>query len=260
MRVDFPPPAKLEAHAIHLWWIDLDREVGSGLRPEALLSVDERERAARFIFARDASRFRMGRAMLRLGVGWYLECNPREIVFHTGPFGKPFLPGNPGLTFNVAHSEGVGVIAFTGQGEIGVDVEAMHRAIEAMDIASAYFTPREAESIASVAMGDERDRAFLRLWTRKEAVLKATGYGLGLGLDGVDVTADLVELQGGAGNMGMSHWQVRDIAAKEGFAAAIATPPGERPVLQWDVEWQGVVGRLWSRFPGGLPGAAPAIE
>jgi hypothetical protein len=149
MNGEFPPAGLPDARTIHLWWVDLDGELDGEADDAAngLLSAEERERADRFRFARDASRFRICRAMLRLGLGWYLGLSPREIELRVGPFGKPYLGTDLGLFFNVAHCDGLGVLAFSTLGEVGVDVEAEHRSVEAMDIASAFFTAKEAALI-----------------------------------------------------------------------------------------------------------------
>jgi len=250
MKGEFPPAGMPDASTIHLWWVDLDGGPDAGAA--GLLSAEERERADRFRFARDASRFRLCRAMLRLGLGWYLGRAPREILLSVGPFGKPYLAGRAELFFNVAHCDGLGVIAFSTLGEVGVDVEAAHRTVEAMEIASAFFTAREAESIASA--GQEQNSAFLRIWTRKEAVLKAVGCGLQQSLDSLDVTEELVGLNDGATVSGASRWRVLDLAPKHGFAAAIAAAPGAWSVEAWDVSCEDAVERVLGRFPGRLSG------
>lgn len=250
MNEDFPPAKLPTGDAIHLWWIDLDSLGIADAEPAALLSAEEREHAARFHFARDAARYRLCRAMLRLGLGWYLGRNPCELVLRTGKFGKPFIT-DKGLFFNVAHSAGQGAIAFSTRGEVGIDVEAADRSVEVMDIASAYFTARERYLIA--AAGPEQLRAFLRIWTRKEAVLKAVGCGIPQGLNRVDVTRGLVTFDGEEitpGDYGKSEWQVRDLAPAEGFAGAIAATPGDWAVEPWPMTWEGARTRILERFPG----------
>jgi len=253
MNCEFPAAEMPEAGKIHLWWVDLDAQAGgaAACEPEAFLSTEEHERADRFRFARDASRFRLCRAMLRLALGWYLGRDPREIELSTGPFGKPYLASEAGLFFNLAHCDGLGVIAFSTLGEVGVDVEAAHRTIEAMEIASAFFTAREAKSIAEA--GEARNAAFLRIWTRKEAVLKAVGCGLQQSLDSLDVTQDLVSMNASA--TGVTQWRVLDLTPKEGFAAAIAAAPGAWSVTPWHVSWEDAVARVAARILGKPPGA-----
>jgi len=243
MNADFPPSERPDAATIHLWWVDLD---GPAVEATGFLSAEECERADRFRFARDASRFRICRAMLRLGLGWYLGLSPRGIALQTGPFGKPYLSRDARLFFNVAHCDGLGVIAFSTLGEVGVDVEAAHRTVEAMDIASAFFTAKEAAQVAEA--GSEQNNAFLRIWTRKEAVLKAVGRGLQQSLDSLDVTTELVSLDSSAAAAVSSCWRVVDLTARKGFASAIAAPPGAWSVASWDVSWEQAAARLPARF------------
>jgi 4'-phosphopantetheinyl transferase len=254
MTEDFPRPELPTDGAIHLWWVDLDG--GAGVDPAPILSAEERERAARFHFAEDASRFRRCRAMLRLGLGWYLGRNPQGIVLRVGKFGKPYVDG--GLYFNVSHVGGLGAIAFATRGEVGVDVEAVNRSVEAMEIASSYFTATETASIASKGTEPERNSVFLRLWTRKEAVLKAAGCGIVHGLDRVEVLEDRVSLvagiSGGDGSVG-SVWRVRDLPRTDGHWAAIAAADADWSILQWKMGWETTVSRFQTRFPGALPGS-----
>ena len=238
--------------SIHVWWIDLDSLGEQDAAPAALLSAEELEHAARFHFARDAARYRLCRAMLRLGLGWYLGQNPRRIVLRAGRFGKPYLASGAGLYFNVAHSAGLGAIAFSARGEVGIDVEAENRSVEAMDIASAYFTARETALVAA-ATGPDRLKAFLRIWTRKEAVLKAVGCGIPNGLNQVDVTREQVFFDGAAitpADFGKSDWLVRDLKPLEGFAGAIAAAPGDWAIESWQVGWGNARMQLMTRFPG----------
>jgi len=245
MNDDFPPATLPAGDAIHLWWIDLDGLGHADEAPAGLLSSEELERAARFHFARDAGRYRLCRAMLRLGLGWYLGRNPRELTIRAGKFGKPYV-SDASLSFNVAHSAGLGAIAFSTRGEVGIDVEGADRSIEVMDIASSYFTARETASIAA-AQGPNRLRAFLRIWTRKEAVLKAVGCGIPNRLNQVDVTRELVDFDGEAitpGDYWKSEWQVRDLKPREGFAGAIAAAPGDWAIEPWHVTWEDAQSRL----------------
>ena len=102
------PPAPLDAHL------------------PGYLSPDERERAERFVFARDRDRFVAGRAFLRLLLAQYLGCEPRALRFRYGPHGKPALADERSdLRFNLAHSGTLAVCALARGSELGVDVERL---------------------------------------------------------------------------------------------------------------------------------------
>jgi 4'-phosphopantetheinyl transferase len=253
MNEAFPLPELPAKTAIDIWRFDLDRPLDIAIDLDGILSTEERERAARFVFARDAARFRLGRAMLRLGLCWYLGRTPREIALTTGWRGKPSLAEPLGLHFNVTHCGGLALIAFTTLGEVGIDVEAAQRDVEALDIANSNFTAGEAAIIASAATAEEQASIFLCFWTRKEAVLKATGGGLLQGLDTVDVSQNspsLVKLSVGSDVSGESCWLVRNLEGIEGFFGAVAAPPGDWSIQEWEIRCEDAFHRFEARFPG----------
>ncbi len=103
------------------------------------------------------------------------------LEFLVSDYGKPAVKGVKDFHFSLAHSYNVSVLAIA-QTDVGIDIENKHRTSSA--IAEKYFSPRERES------------EFCHVWTRKEAVAKAEGTGIGLGLDTFDVTGDTVCING----------------------------------------------------------------
>ncbi len=221
---------------VHVWSAVLDQTPEVLERLALLLSSPEREKAGRFHFARDARRFVAAHGILRTILGGYLDLGPAEIVFAYGPSGKPFLapealpaqgavavPGSS-LYFNMAHSGGLGVFAVAAAGEVGVDLE-LRRDLPDLDrLARIVLTPRELAAYLGQDP-DDKTRTFFASWTRKEAVVKACGDGVGLGLDGFEVPlrrAGVVDL----GSRG--RWLVRGLAVASGFAGALAEPAPTR--------------------------------
>src|SRR5256885_7446764 len=89
-----------------------------------LLSRDEQERMARFRFETDRDNFSFCRGMLRILLGSYLGTPPAELSFAYSAHGKPSLAvSSRHLEFNVSHSHGIVLFAFTREGRVGVDVE-----------------------------------------------------------------------------------------------------------------------------------------
>ncbi len=191
----------------------------------ALLSADERERAGRFRFGRDRDRFVSGRAALRRLLGDRLGVAPADIEIAYGAAGKPYVAG-ASVQFNVSHSDDVALIAIAdGVRALGVDVEVPRPGFGGVDIARQFFAPGEvARLLAQPA--EERDDAFLRCWTRKEALLKAHGGGLSLPLHDFEVSLEpsgpAAILEPGPALRGGS-WQLYDVsAAVPGSHAAVA--------------------------------------
>jgi 4'-phosphopantetheinyl transferase len=215
------PPA---AGEVHVWHLDLDATAETP-RPGDLLSDDEFDRANRLQSARDMRRFMLTRGALRRRLGGYLDCPPEVITFAYGPYGKPALatPFSPSLRFNVSHSGGRALLGFTASSEIGIDIERLTPVPDAPELADRFFAPAERAALRALDP-DQRERAFLRAWTCKEAFVKATGEGLGYPLDSFavslapDVPSRLLALEGADPN----DWSLVVFEPEEGFLAAVA--------------------------------------
>jgi 4'-phosphopantetheinyl transferase len=168
---------------VHLHGMDLDASAAES----GLLSADELQRAARFHFERDRHRFIAGRAFVRAVLGRYLEMRPDHVELTYTAAGKPELAGvSPPLRFSLSHSGEWAVLGVSGS-ELGVDVERLRPMSDLEDVARRFFASREAEMVLA-AEGPERLSRFFSCWTRKEAVVKATGAGIGASLQEVEVT------------------------------------------------------------------------
>jgi 4'-phosphopantetheinyl transferase len=158
-----------------------------------LLSTDERERFDRFRRPEDRERFVLGRGLLRLLAGSYLQIPPESVTFDCSVFGKPHLTsplgGRPPLRFNISHSGDVVLLAFCIAREVGIDVEQLRPETEWRDIAPQIFT-REQQVEWERLSPEARARSFFQAWTRREAALKATGVGLSGGFT-TDASAGL---------------------------------------------------------------------
>ena len=153
-----------------------------------MLAPDEAARAARFHFDRDRRRYIVARGTLRRLLEQYLNIDARLITMRNGPQGKPNLVGDA-LQFNVSHSGGVGLFAFCRDAAVGVDVEQIRPMADALALAGRFFAPEEQEML-SRAPADARDAVFFRVWTCKEAFIKALGEGLSHPLDAFSVAID----------------------------------------------------------------------
>lgn len=155
---------------------------GGDLSP--VVTPQELARAARFHFEEDRRRWLHSRALLRTELGSILKCPPREVPLEVAPGGKPFVPGGP--HFNLSHSGRFAVLIIGDARPVGVDVEAAGRQADVLRIAERFFVRHECEALHA-ATDAERDPLFLRLWTAKEALMKATGLGMRLPPDRISV-------------------------------------------------------------------------
>ena len=180
-----PLPA---ADEVHLWTAAWPRlEAWGDLT--ACLTPEEHTRAERFRVARARDQFILGRAWLRRLLGAYLDIEPSRIVLTYEATGKPVLAGAAGgqpVHFNLSHSGELVVIAVSGGGRVGVDVEQRKCLPEVELLVQRFFSPGEHTAFAALPV-EERLPSFFRAWVRKEAALKATGSGITV-LDDCDVT------------------------------------------------------------------------
>ena len=195
------------------------------------LNERERERWQRFLFNGPRRRYALCRAALRAILCNRLGCENKQLGFETTEHGKPMalVDGVAApVSFNVSHSGEHGLIAFAPEGRLGVDVEerVTHRNMDLL--IDGVFGPSEQAEL-SLTRGYDKTHLFFRLWTVKEALIKALGTGFALDPSTFEVPSEIF-----SGEMKFAMklppapevtWQVEDLG-NERFAAAIAQEGG----------------------------------
>jgi len=143
----------------------------------ALLTAEERERAARFRFEKDATHWMACRAAMRQILGDTMGLRPLEVPLITAAYGKPMLPApHDTLHFNLSHCADLALLALTEVGPVGIDLEQKARAPELLECETSFCHPMEIAALPKDSAA--RAAALLDIWTAKEAALKALGTGL----------------------------------------------------------------------------------
>lgn len=219
-------------------WLASVREVqGEDYR---YLTRAEQDRAAKFRFEADRSRFVLSRRVLRTLLGKRLGVEPWSLPLRIGANGKPELSSSATIGFNVSHSGDWIAVALAENRRVGVDIERHRDGIDIDSIAGKHFCAAEA---AIIRRSDPTSGAdyFFRFWTLKEAFLKATGGGIGAGLSDFDVSdvsqpgcrTRLIEQPGGR------IVTVAALQAPDGYSAAVAADGvdwnAEPEVWRWDI-------------------------
>jgi 4'-phosphopantetheinyl transferase len=214
----------LTVDTVHLWTIRLDEADPD----QAALSSDERERAVAFRFERDRRRFVAAHAALRSILARYLEVSPESLVFLTGARGKPMLdPARHGAAvhFNLSHSHELALVAVIRDRDVGVDVERARAVPDLEGLVARFFAPAEQAALGRLP-ADRRPEAFFRVWTLKEAYLKACGDGLSRELRHIvvdlDADAQRARVQALDRPGDDCRWEVFTLAPEPGYVAAIA--------------------------------------
>jgi 4'-phosphopantetheinyl transferase len=149
----------------------------------ALLTPEEVQRAQRFVFDRHRDQYLITRALVRTTLSRYADVEPRDWEFQQDRYGKPHVAGpvTLPLAFNLSHTDGLVICGVAAVSMLGVDVERIDRATEALSIARRFFARPEVEYLASANEPDRR-ATFFQIWTLKEAYIKARGEGLSIPL------------------------------------------------------------------------------
>ena len=177
LHVDLSPDAEREAFAFEL------------------LDDEEKARWRRFVVERAKRQFSLCRGALRILLAERLGCSNDELSFDYLEHGKPVARVNgrrATIGFNVSHSGRHGLMAFADRGALGVDVEERLPRRDLDGIGSKVYGPSERQALAAAA-GAQKLHLFYRLWSLKEALIKALGTGFSLNPTRFEVPGPVLE-------------------------------------------------------------------
>jgi 4'-phosphopantetheinyl transferase len=210
---------------VALWWLATEvTGPAEWHRWFAMLDQDERARAARFRLELDRREFIAAHALLRSMLTTYLDRPAAAWRFCTDASGKPGLASEmalPELQFNVSHTRGLVAVALVAHGRLGIDVEKIDASKADFSVAEKYFAPSEVAMLQHIPER-ERPNWFFRLWTLKEAYLKATGTGLGTPLDSFAFTFDPIRIRFAHADDDANHWNFEMLAPSDQHVLSLA--------------------------------------
>jgi 4'-phosphopantetheinyl transferase len=219
--VDWPTDAGTDNLAVFRYQWDHEEPISPYLI--SLLQPEERVRSQRYYRQEDRQRYIYGRAILRIVAGAYIDQRPTHIRFGAGIHQKPVLLNDAGWCVNLTHA-GQWIVLAIGQGEVGIDVERINPDFAFQDLLPASFSQPEQHFID--AGPDARSR-FYQLWTRKEALIKATGKGIDTDFPQIpSLTGEHAVESALIGQAGS--WRVNSFRVSPDYPAAIAYPPSLR--------------------------------
>ncbi len=219
----------LDPGTIHLWYVPTNDAKAPELlsRFPDIMSSDEHQRYQRFVFEKDRDQFLIARVLVRTTLSRYASVAPDTWRFHTNEFGKPEIDSrqNPlQLRFNLSHCDGLALCGVTVGRDIGVDCENIRRKVEMKQVASRVFSTSERKFLDSMPASQQAE-TFFRLWTLKEAYIKAKGVGISLPLQEIafDISVQPVRVTFHHGIVDQPEaWQFVQPAIPGPYLAAIA--------------------------------------
>jgi len=173
---------------IHLWSSLLDQPDDVINRFYAVLSEEEKNRINKYKFKFLRDRLTVSKGLLKSLISNYLNIEIEEINFIQNEYGKPSLQpelNEIDLQFNVSHSEHLGMFAFTTGQELGIDVESIQQTPNLNEIVDMCFSDFEKEWFYKSEPGLQQE-LFYKVWTGKEAFIKAIGTGLSFPLKEIE--------------------------------------------------------------------------
>lgn len=176
IKVDDLSSLKMEGNqvGIKLFKIKISEYISYLSQLKAVLNTTEIERSKRFYHDNDRNRFIVSRALLKFILASEASVEVDKIQLDKKKNKKPYLVSYPHINFNVSHSNNYAVIALSSK-EVGVDVEFISKNFDFSEIMPTVFNKLELNSVLGAS---DKNKAFYRYWTRKEAVVKATGKGV----------------------------------------------------------------------------------
>lgn len=193
----------------------------------SLLSEAEQARAMRFHTDRLRRRYTAAHTALRVVCERQFGIPAAEQRFEIGDHGKPTLSGVTGAQCNISYSGDRAIVAAAWGRPIGVDIEQLRAIDDADDLMVDLYTAREIEAVRRAGRwGADRDTAFLRVWVRKEACVKALGEGLSIPLKtvacGVTDRTTTVRFQNFLIRTGVAQYSDHDVSSADNFLLAWA--------------------------------------
>lgn len=203
---------------IDVWSVELNLDRDRLSEFSGFLSLEERQRAAKFINPIHSDRWIAARGYLRYILSQYLDLPPAQIVFSYGAQGKPTISSCP-IEFNLSHSRDRAVYGISTKYPIGIDLEYIHP-LAAADLVDRFFSPTEQSLFHNLPI-EIQQAAFFHAWTQKEAYLKACGTGLSTPLDKIEVSIDPRQSAAILAAPTAAIWQIHKLEISLEYAAAI---------------------------------------
>jgi 4'-phosphopantetheinyl transferase len=198
---------------VHVYDITISSSLHLLVLADSLLNEAEHKRAKSYYQQKDRERFIVSRVALRQLLGKYLNQLPQDIVFTIGKNKKPFIQNaSHPIHYNVTHSGDKILIAISDH-EVGIDVEHIQPDFDFEEIIPTCFSTAEA---VYIRLSNNPCHTFYLLWTRKEALLKATAKGIDddlIAIPSLDGKHQLVFTN--------DDWDVKGFEVGEGYVGSV---------------------------------------
>lgn len=226
--------------------VPVSQAMGSLASIERCLDARDRERAARFRFREDRARFILGRGLVRTHLGSCFLQPPETIELAYTDRDRPFFHRDETVHFSISHTHDLVALALTRGARIGVDLEHLRPPADLPELAKRILSADDLRLFQALPQS-EISPAFFRVWTRKEAYLKARGEGITQGLRQFSVSLGPEEISGVQDHREKTPtpaWRLHNLPVPADYMGSVACDDPSRPLdfsfveLQADGDFQ----------------------
>lgn len=211
---------------VHLWLIYIPDFLSTVNDDFLLLDLHEQRRANAFKFKKDSDSFVVSHAALRKILSQYCDRSSQALQFNLNQYKKPYLTNvnDHDIQFNLSHSHDYALVGVTQRDEIGTDIEYMRKTRDLDQIAERFFAEGEFHEYLQLTE-EQKYQGFYNAWTRKEAFIKAIGFGLHFSLKDFVVSlspgieAKIVDIKNG--KFQSYQWQLEGFLPANDYCAAV---------------------------------------
>lgn len=213
LGLDLPSPGEfptLEKEEVHIWTVSVHGIRSQLHHLKSLLTEAETGKISFYKFEHTQHSYIATQAVLRVLLSLYLDIKPKEVQIGVRSKGKPFLIHDRPIFFNISNSDGVCVFAFSGDGEVGIDIERIRKMPDIEQLIQKNLTSREKEYVLKDP--EKKLKRFFRFWTFKESYLKAIGEGMRLTPDNLEFSVEEGKIRLRSVNYGFegADWQFKE--------------------------------------------------
>ena len=209
---------------VHIWTVSINalKEKLGSLR--SLLTAEEEAKVSFYKFEHTQNSYIVTKSVLRILLSLYMGVKLKEVKIGVHKKGKPFLMDEVPIFFNISNSDDLCVFAFSGDGEVGIDIERIRQMPDIELLIQKNLTKRERDYVLKDP--PEKLARFFRFWTFKESYLKAIGEGMRLTPDSLEFTVEegLVRLRSVNYGFEGADWQFKEFTRHGNYTGTLTYP------------------------------------
>jgi len=233
-------------YKIHIWSANLDQPEYISQKYYSVLSLQEKAQADKRKIKELRNRFIISKGILRQLLADYLGYETQEIEFEYNGFGKPsisFSSNADDICFNLSHSNHLAVFAFAKNKNIGIDIQQVQGIPDMDGVVNLCFSEFEKEWFYRISPA-EKNEIFYKIWTTKEAYIKAIGKGFSFPPDKISLDLNSnneIVLKEIVGDNNLKRWKLFSFRPKPDFISSVVVENNNYEIEHFNINPQSII-------------------